>query len=337
MNLLSRVIHRVEPFADESVTGFLMRVAYENNLKSSLEVIRYITGSKSASILYNQIPEVAYFCRNTVDEFLQLSGFEKWENTEPRWLVQGEWLTKSLFVHNRTSKVCPVCISESPHVRGLWSLSFYTHCAWHECALQDRCPKCRRTIKWDRHRPDYCNCLQYLGAHPLELPQPQSLMLAKLIAYRVTKDSNLIPAQQNNRLIEYLVRLSIDGICKTIWFLGHCIPELGQYSTGHGKKRPDDVVFEGMVRSAFDMLKSWPDSMGLILERMINKELCPQFSSVAFHYFLRPLDHYMKSSLDSHELGFIGHVYEQSLQQIWLKSGRRNSGSRYEKQLRLEF
>lgn len=339
MSVLTRVIHRVVPLEDESAMGFIMRVAYRNGLKSPQELLKNIVGSKSPIILYQKIPDLAYFCLSTLEEFQQLSGFEKWRDSEPHWLIHGEWITKSVFVQNQLARVCPMCIQESPHFRALWSLSFYKYCAWHECALIERCPKCQRILKWDRLRPEFCNCRNYLGGDRLELAQSQSLLLAKIIAYRVTQDQTLIKAisQQNSHLIEQLVGLSLDGLFKTIWFLGHSLPELGNYSTGHGRKRPNDAVFEVMLQSAFSVLKDWPDSLGRIMDSIIHEELNPQFSAVAFHYFLRPLDHYLRSSLDSHELAFIRHAYEQFLDQIWLKSGRRNSGSRYDKQLLLDF
>lgn len=336
MNILSRVTHRLEPYGDESAIGFMMRLAYKNRLKSAPELLKRVLGSESPAILHQRIPDLAFFCRNTIDEFQQLSGFEKWWDAQPHWVIQGEWLTKSVFIQNQLSRACPMCLDQSPYIRALWSLSFYKYCAWHECALIDRCPKCHRALDWDRLRPEFCNCSQYLGEHSLELPEPESLLLSKVIAYRLTQNQSLIQSQ-SSQLVEQLAALSVDGLCKTIWFLGHCVPELGQYSTGHGRKRPNDQVFTNMLQSAFALLRNWPESLGHILDKSIHQELHPQFSAVAFHYLLRPLDHYLKSSLDSPELAFIGHVYEQYLHQIWLKSGRRNSGSKYEKQLRLEF
>lgn len=336
MSILNRVNHRVEPNPDESAIGFMMRVASRNRLKPPPELLKRVLGTESPVILHQRIPELAFFCRNTLDEFQQLSGFEKWWDAEPHWIIQGEWLTKSVFIQSQFSRVCPSCLDQAPYIRALWSLSFYKYCAWHECALMDRCPACHRTLTWDRLHPEFCSCTQYLGQQGLELPQPESLLLSKVIAYRLTQDQSLLESP-GNQLLERLAGLSVDGLCKTIWFLGHCIPELGKYSTGHGRKRPTDQVFVGMLQSAFALLRNWPDSLGQIMDRLIHQELNPQFSAVAFHYFLRPLDHYLKSSLDSCELAFIGHVYEQYLHQIWHKSGRKNTGCRYEKQLRLEF
>lgn len=332
-----RLIHRVEPLLGESATGFLMRVSHLNGLQSLLELLKYVTGSESATVQYQHIPELAYFCRNTIDEMLQLSGYEKWVNAEPHWSLQSEWLTKSVFVQSRLSKVCPVCLAESPYLRALWALSFYNHCAWHDCQLIDRCPGCKRLLKWDRRRPEYCSCRQYLGSVEVGSLQGNGLLLSKAIAFRLTGDDFLVRSTMNQKLFEQLVGLSIDGMCKSIWFLGHCLPELGQHSTGHGRKKPSSGAFELMVDNAFFNLCNWPGAIGQQLERLISQQLQPEFSAVAFHYLLRPLDHYLKTSLDNAELAFIGHVYEQHLQKIWRRFGKKNTGSRYEKQLILDF
>jgi hypothetical protein len=159
-----RLFHRMEPSVGESAAGFLMRVSHLNGLQSSAELLKYVTGSESATVQHQYIPELAYFCRNTIDEMLQLSGYEKWVNAEPHWSLQSEWLTKSVFVQSRLSKVCPLCLAESAFIRALWSLSFYNHCAWHDCRLIERCPGCKRLLQWDRRRPEYCSCRHYLGS-----------------------------------------------------------------------------------------------------------------------------------------------------------------------------
>jgi len=333
----SRLIHRLEPYKDECITGFLMRVANKNSLRSPLELLNYVTHSMSATVQYKQIPEIAFFCRNSIDELLQLSGYQKWVNSEPQWSLQSEWLTKSVFVQSRYSRVCSMCVEETPFLRSLWSISFYTHCAWHNCPLLERCPDCKRMLQWDRRLPDYCSCRHYLPTAITRLPHGNSLLLSKTIAYRLTNDSLIKINFEDQLLFERLAVLSVDGICKTIWFLGHCIPELGSHLSGHGRKKPTAVEFETMVNEAFKILIDWPDAIGKKLDHHLHQILEPEFTAVAFHYLLRPLDHYLRTSLDHPELCFIGNVYEQYLQKIWSKSGKKNTGSRYEKQLNLGF
>ncbi len=332
-----RLFHRMEPSVGESAAGFLMRVSHLNGLQSSAELLKYVTGSESATVQHQYIPELAYFCRNTIDEMLQLSGYEKWVNAEPRWSLQSEWITKSVFVQSRLSKVCTLCLAESPFIRALWSLSFYNHCAWHDCQLIDRCPGCKRLLQWDRRRPEYCSCRHSLSSADVISLHGNSLLLSKAIAFRLTGDASLLSTVTNKKLFEQLIGLSVDGMCKSIWFLGHCLPDLGQHSTGHGRKKPALEAFELMLDKAFFNLGNWPDAVGQQLEKLVFEQLQPEFSAVAFHYLLRPLDHYLKTSLDSAELAFIGHVYEQHLQKIWRRFGKKNTGSRYEKQLILDF
>lgn len=338
MMLKSRLIHRVTPYYDELLMGFLMRVALRNHLSSPVELIQHLTGRKQANLRFKDIPQLAYFCRNTVEEIRQLSGFEQWGGEEPRWLIMSEWITRSLFVSSRISKVCPLCLQEAPYLRALWGLSFYLVCARHNVLLVDTCPGCNRTLKWDRKRPAYCGCGQHLIEISTSQGQTNTLALAKILAYRVSKDSQyFLSLSVPSVTLEKLANLSLDGICKTVWFLGHCITEIGQASLGHGRKKPNTHDLEKMVEMTMYFLDHWPDSLGSWLKKKLVDEFDINFTVADRRKVLGPADHYIRSCLLEEEFQFLVKAYDQHLLVIWRALGSRNPILIFEKQLLLEF
>lgn len=334
----SRLIHRVNPYPDELIIGFLMRVALKNHLVSPVELIQYFSDGKQMNFRFKDIAKLAYFCRNTTEEIGQLSGFEFWENGEPRWLIMSEWVTMSLFITSRSSRVCPLCLKEEPYLRALWILSFYFVCARHNVLLIDKCPSCNRKLNWDRKRPTFCVCGQPLSEVHSEIDQSNALVLAKILAYRVSQDSQYLSGLTVPIVaLEKLANLSLDGICKTIWFLGHCVAGIGKSSLGHGRKKPNVNDLVKMVETTIHFLSRWPDGLGSWLFQILVDEFDINFTSTERRKILGPTDHYVRNCMLNHELQFLVKAYDQYLQFIWQELGSRNSFSTYEKQLLLEF
>lgn len=319
---LHKVIHRVPPYLHEDLTGYLMRVAARNHLPGPAALLSAITGTQYRQIHLRDLPTVASLCRNTIEQVSQLSGYEwRISGEERRWQVNGEWLTKSVFVSLRNAKVCPVCIQEASYVRGEWSLSFYKVCADHSTRLLDHCPACTRRLEWNRRYPHRCKCGFNLGNASPEHPRAYEAALSCLIAYRIHGNPSLLEGLPLDvKSIERLAGLSLDGVCKTIWLLGHCLTELGSYGSGHGRKKPMDV--DSMTARAFSLLSNWPHSLGLWLEDHIPTYLPVNFSATAFENLLAPVRSYFIDDFSYEETKFLNVVFEQHLKKIWLTMGR---------------
>lgn len=313
-----RLIHRVAPFEHENLDGFLSRVAVRNHLRIPFELLETITGSKTATVTVDDVPRLAYYCRNTAAEILQLSGIEKRIGAGERaWKVAGEWVTKSPFISLRRSKVCPRCLAENSYIRGLWSLNFYTVCAIHQTYLVDRCPDCMRMLKWHRRLADHCGCGYALANSPVYQCNGQEALLAKLIALRSHPNLELLPQLLPPTEINRLATLSLDGLCRTIWFLGHCVWELGRIGNGHGLLKPRPHEAEKIITHAFALLERWPSQLGEHLQSVIGERL-PVGSMEMLVGLLSPANHYLHSAINIEELVFVKAAYEQYLYQFSL-------------------
>lgn len=51
----SRLIHRVDPYPDELLIGFLMRVALRNHLVGPLELLQHLSGGKQMNLRFKDI------------------------------------------------------------------------------------------------------------------------------------------------------------------------------------------------------------------------------------------------------------------------------------------
>lgn len=333
-----RVIYRVSPEAYEDVFGYLARVAERNHLAGIHSILSEVLGVKQSSVTFEDLPDLAYFCRLYPEEMLQLSGITQKTNYGARtWQVCGQWVSKEPFIATRRAKVCPLCLQEAAFVRGEWALNFYTACARHGDALRDRCPKCRRAIPWNRRTARYCSCGCDL-AHAEVLPAPpHSLLVAKLIGRKCGQDVVLhtcpvIDFAEH----EQLATLSLDGLCKTFWFLGHCLCELGRYSVGHGRVKPMPSDADAILVNALHALTDWPRHFGELLEVTKHRALSERAGPL-LEQLLGPVHNYLQRELQDDELTFVRVAYEQHLRNMWRSFGVRHRRLRSDRQLEFEF
>lgn len=339
MQAFPKVIHRVRPYQHEDLTGFLMRVAARNHLLGPSELLAFVTGTANQAIHLHDLPKLAELCRNTVEEVHQLSGFEWRISGEDRtWRIAGEWITKSVFISLRRARICPGCLKEQSYIRGHWSLSLYSACAKHESRLLEKCPNCQRRPLWNRRHLIRCGCGFDLSRAPLERAGRYEIALAKLLAYRSLQEPHMLEdIPLNPRALERLAGLSLDGICKTVWFLGHCLADIGNYGSGHGRKKPGHDDIDLMTERAFEMLQDWPDSIGSWLSGLVSEKLDAQFSATAYDHLLAPVQHYFQDSVTDPELKFLAAAFEQHVRRVWIMMGRRHYKCEHERQLELDF
>lgn len=333
----SRLIHRVVPHEYEDIVGFLMRVASANRLLGPQEILCQIPHMSTKCVQVRNVPELAYFTKNTVEEIYQLSGIEKRESGELRsWHIAGEWVTKAVFTEFRGAKVCPACLEEVPFIRGLWSLSFYKACPFHNLKLLEVCPVCNRSLAWYRKSPYRCSCAFDLRNAFTLRPNQCELSCAKLIAYRSVRLSRLlVDLPLDLQQVERIANLSLDGLCKTFWFLGHCMNLIGNHGAGHGRRKPKADEFDTMVDNAFALLNGWPMSLGQALSSKLGSG--GYLNSAVFESFLMPAQHYFQESLNEPELQFLAAAYEQQVYRLWCRLGNRRNRSSRDRQLIFEF
>lgn len=315
-----RLLVRTVPEVHEDASGFLMRVASANVLGGPSTILARITGAQSVILEQRQLPGLAEYCRNSVSEILQLSGYERREVDGARlWHVAGEWVTKAAFVDLRGVRVCGLCLAQQVHLDGLWGLSHYVACARHGTSLTGRCPACQRPLRWNRRSPRHCNCGADLALSEIQPAPPASLLLAKLIALRAQQPISFVggSALLPDRMLERLTTLTLDGLLKTVWFLGQCVGNRESLTSGHGRHQPSPLEVEGMASRAFELLRGWPDSLAQALSELADR--ASQNGEQRMQW-LSPIE-YWREDLSCNELSFLRVAYECYLRQLWYRFG----------------
>ena len=314
----------------------MKRVALANFLKSGPELLASITGSQTR-IHKEDIPRVAHYCLNSVAELAQLSGLELFKSgLSGIWQINGEQISKSTFIASRYPKICPICLHEAPYIRGSWSLTLYVCCPIHQKLLVDKCQECNKRLKWNRRMVEYCNCGADLRKFDATKASPESLFLAQLIDHRHDQDIKLNIPILTNREIERLASLSLDGLCKTIWFLGYYIANLGTHRSGQGRKIYTIDESEWVIHQALNLLCDWPNSLGNQLWTLSKRKPSASTDSLINRLF-GPAQHYLNTEITDKELLYMRSAYEQHIRKIWLQFDKRTLPALSKTQLELDL
>jgi len=326
----SRVIFRVPPVPYETIHGYLHRVAEENQLRDIYSILHETLGERRHHQIYiEDLLTLASYCRVYPDELFQLSGVvQRKSGGSLEWQVCGHRITKSSFIEFRQVKVCPLCLLEGAYVRGEWILSFYTSCAKHGCALVGHCHGCGRDIYWERINARYCGCGFDLSESIVQKSNLYAALCSDLIAYKI---GQALPHQPWTLLrvseFQSLDALSLDGLFKTIWFLGHCIGELGHYSTGHGVAKPKIHTANSIIEKAFSIVEDWPNRLGNELIATKDKQLSNSGMTLV-DKLIGPVQSYYKNELQEPEFGFIVKAYERQVSLLRNSFGKKHRSSK---------
>jgi len=145
---------KIRPFPDESIMGFLVRLAERN-------------GFECVSWLYELASVNVQTCVSTRDltKLSEVSGVPK-ETLETMRFVpddnrnvtfRGHNLRRH-FVSGSTRRFCPDCLTKSPYYKWHWDLTTVHFCLEHQMLLIDKCPGCKKNIPWYNPAALLCSC-----------------------------------------------------------------------------------------------------------------------------------------------------------------------------------
>lgn len=320
-----RVPIRVVPLVNESLRGFLMRLAERNGVSGADRILNDAIGGARLPITTRRALALADYCRCDVPEFFQLFGIEQRSIDGSRqWRLAGEWITKDYFLRSSRPSVCPLCLAEGGFLRGQWEVTFYVACPLHSIMLVERCSSCGKGLTPHRRRIDRCNCGFQFERAELVRASPEAELVAALVEYRIQGRAFLdVPKSLKLRVrtIEQFAGLDLDTLFKTLWLLGHCVGDTSRVASGHGRQRLWSVQASETIRRAVDLVVDWPDSLFRALEvRQAEHGLLDGEHPEAG---LGPISRYLESEMTGEQGAFVRAAYYHFVHDVWRRRGGR--------------
>lgn len=163
-----KLLRRPRPYIDESLIGYIARLADTNYYPSPNYILKIsqlrVTGIYS-NIFISKIDNLCILSQITEVEasILWAMAFSSTNSCSSAYIFTsvvkafGENISTSLF--NKTgARFCPICWQTKAYYSQVWHLSRVTVCPFHKCFLIDTCYNCNNKIKFLRPRLFKCQC-----------------------------------------------------------------------------------------------------------------------------------------------------------------------------------
>jgi hypothetical protein len=112
------------------------------------------------------------------------------------------------------------------------------------------------------------------------------------------------------------MRLSLDELFRSIWFLGHCVADFENTRSGHSikKGRLTDSIL--IVRNWHDMLLEWPNRLNNRLHGISDRKLS-QTSAGLLERTFGPVQTYVADELKGENLKYLRQAYKHFVLHQW--------------------
>ena len=147
--MTNRLRFRLDPYPEESLIGFLVRLVGKNLHQDPVHILRK-AGIKSYKISSIGMTDIDF---ETLAASVGLSAAELRHRSyasvtahrKPEFF--GHPLDRDLITCNRRQG-CPACLNESPFHRAIWDIPLIRVCPKHCSLLIDTCYACNRRLQW---------------------------------------------------------------------------------------------------------------------------------------------------------------------------------------------
>ena len=156
-----RLLRTPEPFEDESLMGYVLRLTDENGYDTTSWIFNLaglnITAD-SWSVLYRPAFDPTALRRVLGLTRAEYSALGYRNVTTGQSMPFSDRYLSAEFIRFSAPKVCPECLRERNYYRHFWDLLPLTSCPTHGLVLIDSCPGCSRHLSWRRKKVSICRC-----------------------------------------------------------------------------------------------------------------------------------------------------------------------------------
>ncbi|MGZ8284049.1 MAG: TniQ family protein [Allosphingosinicella sp.] len=265
----------LEPFPDESLDGFVARVAAHNHLENALAI------SAQGGVLYGHRPHLttqSWEGLPTVAKCLKVDVAELHRRSYP--LAAGSKELREFFgtaidrrhLDTRIRRFSPAALQLSPHHRAQWQIRLFPFCTETWEYLVDRCPRCHAVQRWYRtngiERCDFC--VQDLRRAPTSLVPPEHRETARAAVELVHPDHRRRMAALAG-LPPEVREIGSDGaislLVRLLNLVDRRIPYRTPGATAAWPVTPAELT--AALAEAWPLLSGWPDAAVAFMSKRI--------------------------------------------------------------------
>ncbi|QJR80879.1 hypothetical protein CA267_008850 [Alteromonas pelagimontana] len=147
---------RPRPKHDESIRGFLVRLAKRNGFFSINDIFRLLGLKYSASSLDVTDSRFRKFIEKLAPTLK--CAFEMiFSPLKEATANQHDDYRTVIDIASQKPKLCPDCLCcAEPYIKASWQMVHITHCVDHSVPLIDTCPSCKKSLKWNADLLEGC-------------------------------------------------------------------------------------------------------------------------------------------------------------------------------------
>lgn len=245
---------RPSPIANESTTGYLLRLSDANGFASLLDLdhlARIEGGTAGIASVGSMLPGTSLqSLRGSVTRFRHL------KSRDPGGLDLNHW-------NGRRPRYCPLCLSSEPYWRGAWDLSLMVACPIHRTQLCDSCPSCCRPLSWRRRHLLTCDCgRRFADTSAMKATDSCAAICTRLLA-ALTETPGQYPMLADVRGED----LALSDFLAVCAFLGGYVSQTASKPTKVANLDHISVATP-IVQAAGGMLIGWPTEYHAFLRRV---------------------------------------------------------------------
>ena len=290
-----RFLVRPKPILHESRLGFVIRVIEANGLSHPRQLSTVLINGALKNPWNSLLERLELHIEDTSDLIGPLPSY--WDVVVP-----DEHIGLVEF-NQKYYRWCPLCLSDSVHYHGSWSLKLFCVCETHGCKLQERCPNCLKLQRLERVSLNKCgDCGAFLQNSVIESVSPMMATLQHSLMAKLTRVEG-----------EIFPQLDINACLRLTRYLG-------QYTEISQPRRPgqiaglhDIVIAESAMANVAHLLMDWPANF----EKLLLAIQTQQASSPSVRRTFGSLYHVLYFNLHEESFQFLRDAFEHYLSEHW--------------------
>ena len=154
--LINKIAVRPYMKLDESFSGYILRLTYENGFKDVTAFLKYGGINTSSTASFDKSVRTN---KNIILDFLEIALNRNRESIDIGITYSDviDFNRSIKNLHLDFLRICPHCIKEKKYIKETWLLAPVAHCEIHKCLLIESCPHCNSKLNFKSDIFEHCN------------------------------------------------------------------------------------------------------------------------------------------------------------------------------------